>query len=280
MNEFKEIIYEKRDKIARISINRPEKLNAATPITIYEITQAFIDAWTDRQIGVVVFTGVGDKAFCVGGDQSIRVKGGYKESNKDMYNSEKYNGTIADLPLEVGWQFVTYLIRHIPKPVIARVNGYAIGGGHVWQVNCDLSIASEKAEFGQAGPRVGSYDPGYGTGELAKNVGMKRAKEIWFLCRRYNAKEALEMGLVNTVVKHEKLDEEVDRWCDELLSKSPTSLKMLKYAFLAESEGLVGITEEGIGGLSLYYNTDEALEGRNAFMDKRKPDFWKFYSKP
>jgi len=280
MDEFNEIIYEKRDRIARISINRPEKLNAATPVTVYEITQALIDAWTDKQIGVVVFTGVGDKAFCVGGDQSIREKGGYKSGNKDLDRSEEYKGTIADLPLEVGWQFVNYLIRHIPKPVIARVNGYAIGGGHVWQVNCDLSIASERAQFGQAGPRVGSYDPGYGTGELAKNVGMKRAKEIWFLCRRYNAKEALEMGLVNTVVEHGKLDEEVDKWCEELLSKSPTSLKMLKYAFLAEEEGLAGITEEGIGGLSLYYDTQEALEGRDAFMEKRKPDFWKFYSKP
>lgn len=269
--KFQDIIYEKEGRVAKITINRPEKLNACTPVTVYEISKAFIDAWTDRRIGVVVFTGAGDRAFCVGGDQSIRDLGGYKG-----YSSEELEGTIAALPLEVGWQIVTFLIRHIPKPVIARVNGYAVGGGHVWQVCCDLSIASEKAKFGQAGPRVGSFDPGFGTGELWRNVGMKRAKEIWFLCRLYSAEEALKMGLVNAVVPHEKLDEEVKKWCDELLEKSPTALKMLKYAFLADSEGLAGITELGVGGLSLYYGTKESIEGRNAFMEKRKPDFWKY----
>ena len=230
--DFNEILYQKEDGVARITINRPEKYNACTPTTIYELTQAFTDAWVDKGVGVVVFTGIGDKAFCTGGDQSIRDLGGYA-------------GTIAALPLEVGWQQVSGLIRTIPKPVIARVNGFAIGGGHVFHVVCDLSIASETAQFGQAGPRVGSFDPGYGTGDLARAVGMKKAKEIWFLCRRYSAKEALDMGLVNAVVPHERLDEEVAKWCDELLKKSPTAIKMLKYAFHAETDGVAGVTNLG-----------------------------------
>jgi naphthoate synthase len=261
--EFKEIIYQKSKGVARITINRPEKLNAATQLTMQEMVQALSDAWVDSSIGVVVLTGSGDRAFCTGGDQSIREAGGYA-------------GTTALLPLEVIWQQATQLIRSIPKPVIARVNGYAIGGGHVLQVACDLSIASETAQFGQAGPRVGSFDPGVGTGDLVRCVGMKRAKEIWYLCRRYTAREALAMGLVNCVVPPDKLDEEVDRWCQELLAKSPTALKMLKYAFHAEWDGIVGITNLGIGGLSLYYGTEEAMEGRNAFMEKRPPDFNKF----
>jgi len=261
--KFKEIIYQKSDGVARITINRPEKLNAATQLTMQEMVQALSDAWVDNSIGVVVLTGTGDRAFCTGGDQSIRGAGGYA-------------GTKAVLPLEVIWQQVTQLIRSIPKPVIACVNGYAIGGGHVLQVACDLSIASETAQFGQAGPRVGSFDPGVGTGDLVRCVGMKRAKEIWYLCRRYTAREALDMGLVNCVVPPDKLDEEVDNWCKELLAKSPTALKMLKYAFHAEWDGMVGITNLGIGGLSMYYGTEEAMEGRNAFMEKRQPDFNKF----
>lgn len=260
---YTEILYEKKYGVARITINRPDKYNACTPVTVFEITQALTDAWVDKTVGVVVFTGAGDKAFCTGGDQSIRGKGGYE-------------GTIAALPLEVGWQQVTSLIRSIPKPVIARVNGYAIGGGHVFQMVCDLSIASETAQLGQVGPKVGSFDPGFGTGDLARTVGIKKAKEIWFMCRRYTAKEAKEMGLVNEVVPPDKLDEEVDKWCKELLEKSPTALKMLKYAFHAETDGIAGITNLGIGGLSMYYNTDESVEGRNAFMEKRKPDFNKF----
>ena len=261
--DFTEILYEKKDGIARITINRPQRYNACTPVTILELSQALTDAWVDASVGVVVLTGAGDKAFCTGGDQSIRDKGGYA-------------GTIAALPLEVGWQQVTTLIRNIPKPVIARVNGFAIGGGHVFHVVCDLSIAAETAQFGQAGPKVGSFDPGFGTGDLARAVGMKRAKEIWYLCRRYSAADALKMGLVNSVVPPDKLDEEVDRWCHELLEKSPTALKMLKYAFQAETDGAPGVTNLGIGGLSMYYGTDESVEGRNAFMEKRKPDFGKF----
>lgn len=219
--------------------------------------------WVDNSVGVVVLTGAGERGFCTGGDQSIRETGGYA-------------GAVALLPLEVIFQQVTQLIRSIPKPVIARVNGYAIGGGHVLQVTCDLSIASETAQFGQAGPKVGSFDPGVGTGDLVRCVGMKRAKEIWYLCRRYTAAEALEMGLVNCVVPPDKLDEEVEKWCQELLAKSPTALKMLKYSFHAEWDGILGITNLGIGGLSLYYGTDEAMEGRNAFMEKRQPDFNQF----
>lgn len=261
--DFSEILYEKKDGVARIMINRPDKYNACTPVTVYELTSALTDAWVDTEVGVVVFTGTGDKAFCTGGDQSIREQGGY-------------SGTVAALPLEVGWQQVSGLIRTIPKPVIARVNGFAIGGGNVFQVVCDFSIASDKAQFGQAGPKVGSFDPGFGTAELTRLVGMKRAKEIWYLCRRYTAAEALEMGLINAVVPHEKLDEEVDKWCQELLEKSPTALKMLKYAFHAETDGVPGITNLGVGGLSLYYGTDESAEGKNAFMEKRKPEFRKY----
>ena len=261
--EFQEILYEKRDGIARITINRPKRYNACTQLTVYELTQALTDAWVDNKVGVVVLTGSGEKAFCTGGDQSTRDLGGYA-------------GTVAALPLEVGWQQVTELIRINPKPVIARVNGYAIGGGHVWQVVCDFSIAAEHAQLGQAGPRVGSFDPGYGTAELARCVGAKRAKEIWFLCRRYTAQKALEMGLVNAVVPMDELDQEVDKWCAELLEKSPTALKMLKYAFNAEWDGVHGITNLGVGGLSMYYGTEESVEGKNAFMEKRKPDFDKF----
>ncbi len=259
--DYEDIIFEKKDGIARITINRPQRYNACTQHTVHELIDAF-NRCMDKEIGVVVFTGAGEKAFCTGGDQTTREKGGYK-------------GTYL-LPLEVGWQQVTHQIRTLPKPVIARVNGYAIGGGHVWHVVCDLSIAAEHAQLGQAGPRVGSFDPGYGTGDLIRAVGVKRAKEIWYLCRRYTAQQALEMGLVNSVVPIEKLDEEVNIWCQEILEKSPTALKMLKFAFLAETDGTTGITKLGVGGLSLYYNTNEAVEGKDAFLEKRKADFMQF----
>ena len=258
---YEEIMYEEKDGIARITINRPQRYNACTQQTVHELIDAF-SRCASNEIGVVVFTGVGEKAFCTGGDQSTREKGGYK-------------GDFL-LPLEVGWQKVTHLIRTLPKPVIARVNGYAIGGGNVWHVNCDLSIAAEHAQFGQAGPRVGSFDPGYGTGDLMRAVGLKRAKEIWYLCRRYTAQQALEMGLVNSVAPMAYLDDEVNQCFQEILEKSPTALKMLKYAFLAETDGVTGITQLGVGGLSLYYNTDEAVEGKNAFLEKRKADFKQF----
>jgi dihydroxynaphthoic acid synthetase len=260
---FEEIIYEKKNGVARIAINRPEKYNACTPVTLLELNKALTDAWVDSGVGVVVFTGVGEKAFYTGGDQSIRDKGGYA-------------GTIAALPVEVAWQTVSGLIRSIPKPVIARVNGYAVGGGHVFQVVCDLSIAADTAKLGQAGPKVGSFDPGFGTGDLVRCVGLKKAKEIWYMCRLYTAREALDMGLVNAVVAPEELDGEVDKWCQALLEKSPTALKMLKYAFHAETDGVVGITNLGVGGLSLFYDTDESIEGKNAFMEKRMPDFARY----
>ncbi len=268
--EYRNIIYEKDGRKARITINRPEKYNACDSDTVGELCSALMDAWADTGTGVVVITGAGDRAFCTGGDQSTRAKGGYAGTNGP-------GGVISRIPLEEAWQIFTFLLRHIPKPVIARVNGYAIGGGHVWQVNCDLSVAAESAVLGQAGPRVGSFDPGFGTGELARAVGIRKAKEIWYLTRRYTATEALEMGLVNFVVPPEALDGKVDEICDELLSKSPTALKFLKYSFLADSEGLSGITELGVSGLSLYYGTGESTEGRNAFMERRKPDFWKYY---
>lgn len=261
--DFEEIIYEKENGVARITINRPQKYNACTSLTLMELNKAFTDAWVDAAVGVVVFTGAGEKAFCTGGDQSIRDKGGYA-------------GTIAALPVEVGWQTVSQLIRTIPKPVIARVNGYAIGGGHVFQVVCDLSIAVETAKFGQAGPKVGSFDPGYGTGDLVRCVGLKKAKEIWYMCRVYTAQEALGMGLVNAVVPSGELDGEVEKWCQELLEKSPTALKMLKYAFHAETDGVAGITQLGVGALSMFYGTDESIEGKNAFMERRKPDYSNF----
>lgn len=264
---YTEILFEKRDGVATLTINRPERYNACTPVTIHELFQALTDCWADPAVGVVVLTGAGDKAFCTGGDQSLREEGGYRGAE---------GRAIAALPLEVGWQMVTNLIRTIPKPVVARVNGFAIGGGHVFHVVCDLSIAAEHAQFGQAGPRVGSFDPGFGTGDLARLVGMKRAKEIWYLCRRYSAARAYEMGLVNAVVPAEKLDAEVAAWCQDLLAKSPTALKMLKHAFHAETDGVAGITNLGVGGLSLYYGTEEAMEGQRAFMEKRPPDFDRF----
>jgi len=262
-DDFQDLIYEKKDRVARITINRPQVYNALATSSVAELIQAFTEAWADPEVGVVVLTGAGDKAFCTGGDQSVRDEKGYVDVR-------------AKLPLEVAWQQVSHLIRSIPKPVIARVNGYAIGGGHVFHVLCDLSIASETAQFGQAGPRVGSFDPGFGTSELVRAVGVKRAKEIWYLCRRYTAKEALAMGLVNAVVPPDQLDAEVDKWCQELLAKSPTALKLLKYAFQSEVDGIQGVTNLGVGALSLYYNTDESMEGRNAFMERREADFNQF----
>lgn len=267
---YRNIIFEKKGRVARITINRPEKYNACDAGTVAELCDALLEAWADKGTGVVVLTGAGEKAFCTGGDQSTRSQGGYS-------GAEGTSPVISRIPLEEGWQFVTFLLRHMPKPVIARVNGYAIGGGHVWQVNCDLSVAAESAVLGQAGPSVGSFDPGFGTGELSRIVGSRKAREIWYLTKKYTATEALAMGLVNWVVPDDSLDLKVDEVCNELLSRSPTALKFLKYSFLADSEGLSGVTELGVGGLSLYYGTEESAEGRNAFMERRKPDFWKYY---
>lgn len=259
--QYEEIIYEKYNGIAKVTINRPEKRNAFTPLTVQEMIDAFTDARDDRSIGVIILTGAGEKAFCSGGDQSIRGDGGYVgEDNIPRLN-------VLDLQR---------LIRTIPKPVIAMVSGYAVGGGHVLHVVCDLTIAADNAIFGQTGPKVGSFDAGYGAGYLARLVGHKRAREIWYLCRQYSAAEAYEMGMVNKVVPYEKLEEETIQWCEEILEKSPTALRFLKASFNADTDGLAGLQQLGGDATLLYYTTAEAQEGRDAFKEKRKPDFKKF----
>ncbi|MEI3599224.1 MULTISPECIES: 1,4-dihydroxy-2-naphthoyl-CoA synthase [unclassified Oceanobacillus] len=259
--KYEEIIYEKYNGIAKVTINRPEKRNAFTPLTVNEMIDAFSDARDDSSIGVIVLTGQGEKAFCSGGDQSVRGHGGY------VGGDEIPRLNVLDLQR---------LIRTIPKPVIAMVAGYAIGGGHVLHVVCDLTIAADNAIFGQTGPKVGSFDAGYGAGYLARHIGHKRAREIWFLCRQYNAQEAFDMGLVNTVVPYEKLEEETIQWCEEILEKSPTAIRFLKASFNADTDGLAGLQQLGGDATLLYYTTDEAKEGRDAFKEKRKPDFKKF----
>ena len=254
---FEDIIYEKKDGRAKIVINRPEVMNAFRAKTVREMIQAFQDAWDDDQVGVVVLTGAGDRAFCTGGDQKSKVDGSYGFRG----------GEISHLH---------GIIRHIPKPVIAAVNGYAIGGGHVLHVICDLTIASEKAIFGQVGPKVGSVDPGFGTAYLTRVVGEKKAREIWYLCRRYTAQEALEMGLVNKVVPHDKLEEEVDKWCDEILQMSPTAIRLAKASINADTDHIYGIEGVGFTALDLYWNTEESAEGTRAFVEKRKPEFRKY----
>ncbi|MEJ9151128.1 MULTISPECIES: 1,4-dihydroxy-2-naphthoyl-CoA synthase [Bacillus] len=259
--EYEDIIYETYNHIAKITINRPEVRNAFRPKTVMELIDAFSYARDDSNIGVIILTGAGDKAFCSGGDQKVRGHGGYVgEDNIPRLN-------VLDLQR---------LIRVIPKPVIAMVAGYAIGGGHVLHVVCDLTIAADNAIFGQTGPKVGSFDGGYGAGYLARLVGHKKAREIWYLCRQYNAQEALEMGLVNTVVPLEKLEEETVKWAEEILEKSPTAIRFLKAAFNADTDGLAGIQQLAGDATLLYYTTDEAKEGRDAFKEKRKPNFGQF----
>ena len=255
---FEDVDYTKREGIARIAINRPKVHNAFRARTVEELIAAFQDAWDDPEIGVVVLTGAGDKAFSSGGDQKAREGTGYGGMR---------GGAVENLHS---------IIRNIPKPVIAAVNGYAIGGGHVLQVLCDLSIASDQAILGQVGPRVGSVDPGYGTAYLARIVGEKKAREIWMLCRQYTAQEALEMGLVNKVVPHDQLGAEVEAWCKELLDKSPTALALVKSSMNADTDGIGGIGKLGFQALGLFYGTEEAAEGKNAFVEKRPVDFSKF----
>ena len=253
---FEDILYEKRDGVARITINRPKSYNAFRADTCEEIISAMKDADHDRAIGVVVITGAGDKAFCTGGDQSS--------------HSGSYGGRgVVGLPVEE----MQGAIRDCRKPVIARVNGYAIGGGNVLVTVCDLAIASEAAIFGQVGPKVGSVDPGWGTAYLARTVGEKRAREIWYLCRRYPAQEALAMGLVNRVVPVDQLDIEVDLWCREILEKSPTALAIAKRSFNQDSDSIRGIGNLGFEAVALYYQTEESKEGVRAFLEKRKPNF-------
>ncbi|MGD0026923.1 MAG: enoyl-CoA hydratase-related protein [Xanthobacteraceae bacterium] len=256
MDRYTDILYEVSAAVARITINRPDKYNAFSAHTCEELIDAFRRAGADKTVAVIVLSGAGDKAFCTGGDQSAH-DGGYDG-----------RGTIG-LPIDE----VQSLIRDVPKPVIARVQGFAIGGGNVLATLCDLTIASEKAVFGQVGPKVGSVDPGFGTAYLARIVGEKRAREIWYLCRRYTAKEALEMGLVNAVVPHDKLDDEVNRWCAELVERSPTAIAIAKRSFNADTEHQRGIGALGFEAVALYYGTEESKEGGRAFREKRKPKF-------
>ncbi len=253
---FQDILYEKQDGIATVTMNRPEVLNAFRGQTVREMIEAFEDAWSDPTVGVVILTGAGNRAFSSGGDQSVRSSGGYA-------------GGMNVEPLHA-------IIRDIPKPVIAAVNGYAIGGGHVLHFICDLSIAADTARFGQVGPRVGSVDPGFGTAYLTRVVGEKKAREIWYLCRQYSAQEALDMGLVNKVVPAAQLMDEARAWAREILEKSPTAIKIAKHSICAETDHIKGISALGMAALALYYGTEEAMEGRNAFMERRKPDFSKY----
>ncbi len=263
IKEYTDILYEHAadEAIAKITINRPARRNAFRPLTVKELLDAFTHARDDANTGVILFTGAGDKAFCSGGDQAVRGKGGYVGEDK----IPRLN--VLDLQR---------LIRVIPKPVIAVVAGYAIGGGHVLHVVCDLTIAAENAIFGQTGPKVGSFDGGYGAGYLARIVGHKKAREIWYLCRQYNAQQALEMGLVNTVVPLENLEAEAVQWAREILEKSPLAIRLLKAAFNADTDGLAGLQQLAGDATLLYYLSEEAQEGKNAFLEKRKPDFGKF----
>lgn len=261
IKEYEEILFSQLGGIAKISINRPHKHNAFTPQTVKEMSEAMDHCRHDESIGVIILTGEGGKAFCSGGDQSVRGHGGYV--GKDQV--PRLN--VLDLQKQ---------IRSIPKPVIAMVAGWSIGGGHVLHVICDLSIAADNAKFGQTGPVVGSFDGGFGASYLARIVGQKKAREIWYLCDKYNAQEALDMGLVNKVVPLDELEKTTIEWCEKILEKSPIALRMLKSAFNAELDGQAGIQELAGNATLLYYLSEEAKEGKNAFMEKRKPDFSKF----
>jgi naphthoate synthase len=263
---FEDILYHHNDGIARITINRPQVRNAFRPETISELAQAFHHAHMDAAIGAIILTGAGDLAFCSGGDQKVRgEQGGYKDSQGTQHLN------VLDLQMQ---------IRRLPKPVVAMVAGYAIGGGHVLHLVCDLTIAADNARFGQTGPRVGSFDAGLGAGLMARTIGLKRAKEIWFLCRQYDAQQALDMGLVNAVVPLGQLEQETVSWCREMLVHSPTALRALKSAFNADTDGLAGIQELAGNTTALFYMSEEGQEGRNAFLEKRPPDFSKFPRRP
>ncbi len=261
IKDYQEILFQSHNQIAMISINRPQVHNAFTPLTIQEMMDAMEVCRQNTDIGVVILTGEGGEAFCSGGDQSVRGHGGYV--GKDQV--PRLN--VLDLQMQ---------IRRLPKPVIAMVAGWAIGGGHVLHVVCDLTIAAENARFGQTGPKVGSFDGGFGASYLARIVGQKKAREIWYLCDQYDAQDALQMGLVNKVVPLEKLEETTVEWCMKILEKSPLALRMLKSSFNAELDGQAGIQELAGNATLLYYLSEEAKEGKNAFIEKREPDFSKF----
>lgn len=262
---YEDILYHKCSGIAKITINRPHVHNAFRPLTVEEMMHALYDARNDQSIGVVILTGEGGKAFCSGGDQKIRGNAGYVDDD----GIHRLN--VLDFQRQ---------IRSCPKPVVAMVAGYAIGGGHVLHVMCDLTIAADNAIFGQVGPKVGSFDGGFGAAYLARIVGQKKAREIWYLCRQYSAKEALEMGLVNAVVPLEKLEEETMSWCHEMLKHSPMALRCLKSAFNADCDGQAGLQELAGNATLLYYMSEEAQEGHSAFLEKRVPNFAKFPKRP
>jgi naphthoate synthase len=268
--EYNDIVYEVAEGIARITINRPEVRNAFRPQTLFELSHAFDQARDDLTVGVVVLTGAGNDAFCSGGDQRIRGDDGYM-GDDDVAQSGVGRLNVLDLQIQ---------IRRLPKPVIAQIAGYAIGGGHILHLVCDLSLAADNARFGQTGPRVGSFDGGYGSSLLARTIGVKRAKEVWFLCRQYDAAQALSWGLVNTVVPLEDLERETVAWCRQILTLSPLALRMLKAGFNAAEDGLAGVQQLAGDATMLFYMSEEGQEGRNAYIEHRKPDFSKFPKRP
>lgn len=265
VGNYTDIKYQKAGGIAKVTINRPEVRNAFRPLTVQEMMRAFNDAREDAEIGVIILTGEGDKAFCSGGDQRVRKEAGY------VGDDGVHRLNVLDFQRQ---------IRTCPKPVIAMVAGYAIGGGHVLHLICDITIAADNAVFGQTGPKVGSFDGGYGASYMARIVGQKKAREIWFLCRQYDAKQALEMGLVNTVVPYQNLETETVKWCNEILANSPTAIRLLKSALNADCDGQAGLQELAGNATMLFYMSEEGQEGKNAFLEKRKPDFKKFTRRP
>ncbi len=264
MSQYEDIILETKGRTATITINRPDKYNAFRPRTVVELVDAFLQVGWDDQIGSVVFTGAGEKAFCTGGDQSDHEGG--------QYGNNDARGAVG-MPVEE----LHSVLRDIPKPVIAKVRGYAIGGGNVLCTICDMTIASDNAVFGQVGPSMGSVDPGFGTAYLARVVGEKKAREMWYMCKRYSAQEALDMGLVNAVYPDAELDEQVDNWCNDLNERSPTAIALAKKSFNVDSESIRGVGGLALQALRLYYNTEESQEGVQALNEKRKPDFMKYY---
>jgi naphthoate synthase len=268
--EFEDILYEKGEGIAKVTINRPEVRNAFRPQTLAELRDAFARARDDLEVGTIILTGAGDQAFCSGGDQRIRGDDGYI-GDDEVAQHGVGRLDVGDLHVQ---------IRRTPKPVVAMVAGYAVGGGHILHLVCDLTIAADNARFGQTGPRVGSFDGGFGAALLARNIGVKRAKEVWFLCRLYTAEEAREMGLVNTVVPIAELERETVAWCREMSALSPLALRLLKASFNAAEDGLTGLQQLAHDATLLFYMTEEGQEGRDAYVEGRRPDFSKFPKRP
>jgi naphthoate synthase len=268
--EFGDILYEKGDGLAKITINRPDRRNAFRPQTLAELRDAFSRARDDLEVGAIIFTGTGTEAFCSGGDQLIRGDDGYI-GDDEVAQQGVGRLDVGDLHVQ---------IRRLPKPVVAMVAGYAVGGGHILHLVCDLTIAADNARFGQTGPRVGSFDGGFGASLLARNIGVKRAKEVWFLCRLYSAEEALAMGLVNAMVPLAELERETVAWCREMTALSPLSLRLLKASFNADEDGLTGLQQLAHDATLLFYMTEEGQEGRNAYQQGRRPDFGKYPRRP